>query len=215
MSHRPVYSNGGTMKDDLVRRAEQDVLNEQNLSDVIQQIVTGALLSISSLTWLLTDLEIGFPLLIIVPIIPFIVKQLRKRITYPRIGYAKIKDKSTDITIVMIVAGLLLFFAFSSYTFNLGIVPRSLLTDAWLVTFVAFIYLVLMIIGYLKRKHIIFLLYGGFAILFTSAVWIFKLSINMKLMFSCYLVLAVITLIHGIFTLRAFIRKYPVLIDES
>jgi hypothetical protein len=203
------------MNDDHLKKVEQDVLNEQQLSDGIQQIVPGALLTILSLSWFLNALEIGivFPVLFLIS--PLIVKQLRKRITYPRIGYAKIKDLSTDLIIIMIIAGLPIFFLVSSYTFDLKIIPRSLLTDSLMLTYLAVICAALMLIFFLKRKNILFLLYGVFMMLFVSAVWMLRLSVKMDNMFVFILGFALITLIYGIFTLRAFLRKYPVLKEED
>lgn len=213
--HKLVYLNGGIVKDDLIKSVEQEVLNEQQLSDGIQQIVPGALLTMLSLFWLLNAIEIAVVFQILLYTSPFIVKQLRKRITYPRIGYAKIKDKSTDLIIIMIIAGLPIFFLVSSYTFDLKIIPRSLLTDSLMLTYLAVICAAFMLIGFLKRKNILFLFYGVFMMLFASSVWIFRLQINDDLMFFGTLGFALITLIHGILSLRAFLRKYPVLKEED
>lgn len=212
------------MKDDMINKLHNDLTLERNNSDGIYQLFLGLVMFVFGLLGLFdrSDNSIMFLLLFMI-MIPIIVTRLRKWITYPRIGYAKIKDITpTWISILRFIL-ILLFLGIISYfeLTNTEPIPNNssklffpVMLTIYTVSFVAWF------IMYLRKKRPNLVYFLTFLV--TGVAWLlwyspekWQIKISFETVLQIMLVLGLVNLIFGIKTLIAFIRQYPVLTDEE
>jgi len=101
------------MKDDVITRIHEDVVEESKNSDGVYQIANSLYIVIFTF---LNLIGIGGGAIVYFIIIPLLVKYLRKKYTYPRIGYAKLKiNDRWGITWSQFIYAVLAFGIFSYY----------------------------------------------------------------------------------------------------
>jgi len=79
------------MNDDLIKKTQIDVYREQKNRDGIPLIAAGIFLIIISI--LMAFDKVTFAGIFVI-VIPLVIDSLRKRFTYPRIGYVKLPDNN-------------------------------------------------------------------------------------------------------------------------
>lgn len=200
------------MKQDPIARIEREVVQEQTHRDGIPQIVVGTFLVIAMLSMLDGNSSI-FP--VFVPFIPLAIRALRKRFTYPRIGYAQIKESRRNrllgiwLVLSILVAGLLAFFIFRG-------MPQTAKQPAQLhyliMIAVAFMIIALSIAFVLKNKHTLVIWYAILIAVFILAILVFKPGRHT--VHWIVLTFGAAHILYGSISLISFLRKYPVLQDE-
>lgn len=200
------------MKEDPIARIEREVVQEQSHRDGIPQIVTGIFLVFAMLSMMGGNSNI-FP--IFIPFIPLGIRALRKRFTYPRIGYAQIRESRSGklvgiwLVLSVLVAGLVAFFIFRGGA-NAPLQPAKL---HYLMMFaVAFMIIAISIVFFLKHKHTLVIWYAILIAVFMLAILVLKPSRHTV----HWIVLAFGTahILYGSISLISFLKKYPVLQDE-
>ena len=200
------------MKQDPIARIEREVVQEQTHRDGIPQIVVGTFLVFAMLSMLDGNSSI-FP--VFVPFIPLAIRALRKRFTYPRIGYAQIREnrkgKLLGIWLVLsfLVAGLLAFFIFRGKP---EATMQPIKVHYLMMIAVAFMIIAISIVFLLKNKHTLVIWYAILIAVFILAILVFKPGRHTV----HWIVLAfgAAHIFYGSISLISFVRKYPVLQDE-
>jgi hypothetical protein len=201
------------MNDDLIARTQNEVLQEQKSRDGIPQIALGLFLILTSLLIYLRQESMAGILIIFVPLL---TRELRRRFTYPRIGYAKLPDSSTKrhlmslVVLGFLILGLLLYFL----TTRTPMSPQTakiLYFSTMLV--IALIIDLLLVFRYLKEKDVTYLLYAAALSLTVVLVWYYHLRIRTVM----YIIggFGLLNLLYGLYALRLFIRNYPVLEEDT
>ena len=200
------------MKEDPIARIEREVVQEQSHRDGIPQIVVGIFLVCAMLS-MLEGGSSAFP--VFIPFIPLAIRALRKRFTYPRIGYAQIREnrkgKLLGIWLVLsfLVAGLLAFFIFRGKP---EATMQPIKVHYLMMIAVAFMIIAISIVFLLKNKHTLVIWYAILIAVFILAILVFKPGRHTV----HWIVLAfgAAHILYGSISLISFVRKYPVLQDE-
>jgi hypothetical protein len=201
------------MNDDLIKKTQIDVYKEQKNKDGIPLIAVGLFLIIVSIFMAIEQLSLVG---IFVIFIPIVTEGLRKRYTYPRIGFVKLPESNKGrLTRMWLVFGLLVLGLVVMLAFNANLIPSGIKVNMhlFLMWFIAFVLLSLLAVTYLRDKNIIYLWFGAFILFFALAVWLLKLHIDVIK----YIILGfgLVNLAWGLISLCSFIKKYPVLKDEE
>lgn len=185
---------------------------EQKSRDGIPQITIGIfLILVAVLIFLRRESMTG----ILIILIPMVTRTLRRRFTYPRIGYAKLPDNATQRGLFMwiiagiLVLGLILFLV----TTRPGFSPQAAKNLYFGTMYgIAAVVVTLLVVRYLKEKDYAYLLYAGALLLTIVLVWYYHLKIRTVM----YIIagFGVVNLLYGVFALRSFIRSYPVLEED-
>src|SRR5512133_1682235 len=93
------------MKEDFISKVRHDVLSEQKHTDGISHIVVGMYLSLIALLMVIDRMTFAG---IFIIFIPTMMSILKKRYTYPRIGFAKVADKQEPRQWMMVLIAVLL-----------------------------------------------------------------------------------------------------------
>ncbi len=200
------------MKDDLIARLQKDVADEQNHRDGIPQIAVGAFLVISMLLMMSGK---GNTFVVLIPLMPMLIEGLRKRITYPRVGYAKVMESKAGrkpimwAILAMLVAGATVFF--------LRMAKPEALPQAgnphFLIMWAIAILIILFGVVFLKRRPGARLTWSLVAVLaILASVIVFKL--HKDAVYKVVMAFGAVQIITGLYCMRSFIRDYPVLKDE-
>lgn len=130
---------------------------------------------------------------------------LKKRITYPRIGYVKFGQKQTRLTakfillgVILMLLGLLVF-----WLFNTGSRPQWL-SEYFLLLFGGMIAIVVSLIGYWIKVSRLFI----YAVLIFAASALNQWG-NIPMKFGL-IVAGSLIMLYGVAVLVQFIRKYPI-----
>ncbi len=199
------------MKDELIEQAREQVTQDLKFRDGIPRIATGVFLIVSMLMALAGNVN---TFVVFIPIIPVLVESMRKRYTYPRVGYAKIREGQNrkGILIVLAVAlviGLivalmsrgLLGFELPSRAQVYGPLSIAVALPVVLIGFAIFA----------RRKQ---MMSSSVIILVIFLLLVILLKPGRHTVFHIVLAFGVLNLIIGIIELRKFIRDYPVIPDE-
>jgi len=199
------------MKQDPITRIEREVAQEQTHRDGIPQLVVGIFLIFAMLSMMSGSKT--FP--VFVPFVPLAIKGLRRRITYPRIGYAQIKDQRSTrlwgiwLILSVLVAGILAFLLFRGQS------NPMLQSDNfhYLMMFaVAFLIVAISIVFLVKNKNTVAIWYAALILIFLIAVVYFRL--HKPTVYWLVMAFGALHLLFGSYNLASFIHKYPVLKDE-
>lgn len=201
------------MKNDLIAQLEHKVRAEQKWRDGIPQIAIGFFLIIAMELMLEGK---GNLFVVFIPLIPVMIEGLRKRLTYPRVGRAILREKFpkravllvivATVLILGVVVGLWTRFERPVFDVNNGAVAWSLLTIPLLLT-AAIVYR-----SRVEHNSRI-LWYAAFIILLSLTVVIFRL--HRPTVQYIILSFGILNVLYGIVALISFIRKYPVVSDEQ
>jgi hypothetical protein len=201
------------MNEDLITKVQKEVAHEQKSRDGIPQIAVGIFMLTAAL-FLLAD-KTSFVAIYIV-FIPLLIEHLRKKYTYPRVGYAKLREKISRrsglmwLILALLIAGTAVFVVVQ----KVDIAPK-----VWaklhnlVIIIIAVIVISLLLYRFIKDRNKALLFYGGFVILMAAVIIVFKLHLE-----TVYQILAgfgIFNLVYGIIVLKAFIKKYPVLKDAE
>ncbi len=201
------------MQKDLLDQVQNDVRKEQKQQDGVPQIAAGFFLIATMLLMLRGQ---GNLMPVFIPLIPILMEGLRKRFTYPRIGYAELpqprRQRQLMILVVagLLVLGLLLFFL--SRGKALGQLDVRTLRPGFLIV-IGFVVAALLVYRYRKERDSRMLWYLACILLLLAAIFIFHLPRRTVLYIG--LGFGILNLVYGIVALIAFIRRYPVLSDEQ
>lgn len=203
---------GDNMQKDLLDKVQNDVRKEQKQQDGIPQIAAGFFLIVTMLMMLGSH---GNLMPVFIPFIPILIGGLRKRFTYPRVGFAELpqqrRQRQTRIWVVagLLILGLVLFFL--SRGKALGQQDSRTLWLAFLIVIFAAV-AALMVYRYRKDRDSRMIWYLAFILLLATAILLFRLHQRTVL----YIVLGfgILNLVYGVVALIGFIRRYPVLADE-
>lgn len=156
---------------------------------------------------------IGF----IIPFIFIIIESMRKRFTYPRIGYAKLRVQGTHqvimiwVVALLLVLGIVFMFIFSSkpnFTEKSSNMMRNIMMPL-----IALAVTGLMIYRYLKEKNSLLIYYALFIVLIALSV--FVLHFKREIVLYALLAFGALNLVFGVISLIHFIRQYPVLSENE
>lgn len=199
------------MYDPLVEQTRAQVTEDLNYRDGITQIAVSAFIFFSVLM-AMANTPSSF--VIFIPILPGLMESLRKRFTYPRVGYAKIKqNKEGSQAILWVLIALALgagvaFFSRGRIRFVLPSMPQFYYLMSFSVA------IPVLLIGFFmfshRRKRMPFMI--GVVMLCLVALLLFRPQRH--LIFIMVLSIAAVNLLIGIVRLRAFTHYYPVLRDE-
>jgi hypothetical protein len=201
------------MGEDIITKVKNEVAFEQNYKDGFTQIMIGLFMVIIAL-FLYFDLD-SYPVFVII-FIPILIEFLRKRITYPRIGYAKLDEKRkvrkgvwAFIVALIIAVGVVIFVIETS---NASL-EQSAAKYRILMGFFAILIIGFLAFASIKYKSKAVMVYGGFAIVFITVTLIFKVDQSFVTWF--LFGFGVLNLIYGINALIKFMKTYPVLKDAE
>jgi hypothetical protein len=201
------------MKEDIITKVKNDVAFEQKHKDGFSQIMIGLFMVIIAL-FLYIGID-SYAVFILI-LFPGLIESLRKRITYPRIGYAKLEDNRkvssgvwAFIVALIIAVGVVIFVIETS---------NSSLEQAaaqYRILMGVFAMLIIGFLGYasIKYKSKAVMVYGGFAIVFITVTLIFKVDQSFVTWF--LFGFGVLNLVYGIYALIKFLKAYPVLKDAE
>lgn len=201
------------MKDDLIARLQKDVADEQNHRDGIPQIAVGAFLVISMLLMMSGH---GNTFVVFIPLIPIIMEGLRKRITYPRVGYAKLKERTDNnrplhlAILAALVAGAVVFFVrrFKPDTLPFAENPHFLIMWS-----IAILIVLFAVIFRYRRRSPRFTWFIVIVPVILAAVFVFKMQ--RQTVYWVLLAFGAVQILLGLQKMRAFVRDYPVLKDDE
>ena len=200
------------MKDDLIDQVQKDVIAEQKYSDGITQIVAGLFLMLAMLFSRQGQSTI---LVVFIPLVPILIEALRKRFTYPRVGYAKPREQTKArlagmwIVLALLIAGLVAYFTLRGKTLS-----QEQSRQFYLLTMygVAGIVIVLALLMSLVGKRRDFIWFALIAVVFVVGGRYF---VNDRfLIFAVVAAIGALLFIQGVWRLIRFMKKYPVLSDE-
>ncbi len=201
------------MKDDLIKQTEKNVINEQKYRDGIPQLLVGVFLVI---TMLMMMNGRGNLFVIFIPMIPLLMEGLRKRITYPRVGYAQMKERGPRrqvliwLVLAVLIAGAVVFMLSRGNSLTL---VQSRQIHFFAMHAVALIVVGLSVVFLSRNPRTIFIWYALAIIIFVNAVLFFRLEKDA--VYWILLGFGVLHIIYGAISLITFLRKYPVLKDEQ
>lgn len=201
------------MKDDLIDKVAKTVLDEQKHRDGIPQIAVGFYLMITMMISLQGQNHLA---VIFVPLIPTLIEGLRKRITYPRIGYARVKEASSGklvglwVIFALILSGAAVFLMRMTTRGARSEIASQHFLAMWIVA-VVIVLLALVIITRRQDKKLLWAIIpfiGVMAVIFASK-W------DTTAVYQFIIIFGAILMIVGIVRLRAFIRDFPVISDDK
>lgn len=199
------------MKDELVEKTREQVTQDIKYRDGIPRIAAGVFMVIAMLLALAGN---SSTFVIFIPIIPGLVEGLRKRYTYPRVGYAKIKEGQSSKRLLILIAlalviGLLVFLISNGM---LGFeLPSKVNIYGPMALGVAMpLVLIALLLTARRRQQWPFTL---ITILVFLPVLLF-VRLGRHTVFYIVLAFGVLNLIMGIIELRRFIKDYPVIPDD-
>jgi len=199
------------MKDELVEKIREQVTQDIKYRDGIPRIAAGVFMVIAMLLALAGNTS---TFVIFIPIIPGLVEGLRKRYTYPRVGYAKIKEGQSSKRLLILIAlalviGLLVFLISNGM---LGFeLPSKVNIYGPMALGVAMpLVLIALLLTARRRQQWPFTL---ITILVFLPVLLF-VRLGRHTVFYIVLAFGVLNLIMGIIELRRFIKDYPVIPDD-
>lgn len=207
------------MKDDIINKLHDQIEQEHHYSDGIYQIETGLAVTFFALFNLL---GIGGFVLFILFFIYLIGKHLRKRFTFPRIGFAKLKDLSpTRVHVQRFIISVLFIGIFAYFMLtNTEVFPDN--SSQLFFPVMLVLYILSFFWSQIDNKsrkqnlvyHLTWFVWGIAWLLWISPEkWQIRISIEAA--YLILLVLGLFNLIYGVITLRSFIKQYPVLTDEE
>lgn len=199
------------MKDELVEKTREQVTQDIKYRDGIPRIAAGVFMVIAMLLALAGNTS---TFVIFIPIIPGLVEGLRKRYTYPRVGYAKIKEGQSSKRLLILIAlalviGLLVFLISNGM---LGFeLPSKVNIYGPMALGVAMpLVLIALLLTARRRQQWPLTL---ITILVFLPVLLF-VRLGRHTVFYIVLAFGVLNLIMGIIELRRFIKDYPVIPDD-
>lgn len=201
------------MTDDLITKTKNEVFREQRNTDGIPLIAVGIYMIIVSIFIAAKQFSLVGIFIIFVPLV---TESLRKRFTYPRIGFVKMTDKQSIRKVMMLlILGFLVLGLAIMLLMQGGLLPQSIMNNMHriLMWFVAVILIVLLSASYLRDKNIIYIWFGCFIMFLLLAIVFFRLHLN--LLKYILLGFGLVNLVWGLISFCIFIKKYPVLEDES
>ncbi|MBP7195775.1 MAG: hypothetical protein KBA79_08205 [Candidatus Cloacimonetes bacterium] len=199
------------MKDELVEKTREQVTQDIKYRDGIPRIAAGVFMVIAMLLALAGNTS---TFVIFIPIIPGLVEGLRKRYTYPRVGYAKVRDNVKPRALILAIGLALIVGVGVAAMFNgwfgfelpsrakvygpisiavaipvilIGFVIFSKREQRWSTTAILVLIIILIVFIFKPARHSLYYIVMAFGAL---------------------------NLIIGIFELRKFLRDYPVIPDE-
>jgi hypothetical protein len=201
------------MKDDLINRFKNDVMQEQINKDGVNQIGLGAFLLLASMFLMFDNLFLAWLSAVIIPLLS---KQLRKKFTYPRIGYVKLQINDrfgitwSQFILTVLIVGILAYFLLT----NTEVYPRN--SSKLFIPVFLTISLVSLIVGTKTniskggKQNLVYVL-----TFIVPGIALFVFNAPETTFLKILLGLGLLNLIYGIIVLKAFIKKYPVLKDEE
>lgn len=202
------------MKDDIITRAQSEVVREQKHRDGIPQIVAGLFVILSML---LIGRDKGQLMVVFIPLIVISIEGMRKRITYPRIGYVKVQEPKVHRGLMLIILAVIL--ALGAVLFTVTIGDSSISRDVSRILYpimmlvVAAMIVAMMLYRFLSEKNTIMIIYALFIVLLVVAIWIFHL--RQRTVLNALIGFGAANLVFGVVSLISFIRKYPIIPDHE
>jgi len=201
------------MEKDFISKVQLDVLKEQKQSDGISQIVTGFLLVVLS-AFLLQ----GKPHLIavLIPLMPILAARLRNIYTYPRIGFAEMGERKSlrKVMLIVFIVIALLTFGVMLYFSNKTLTPsQENLLNLAVPIGVALVIVTIFLFRYRKEHNKALLIYGAIIVNLIAVVHFGKLHI--RDIIPIILGLGLIDFTIGLVLLQRFLKKYPIIQNET
>lgn len=201
------------MKDPLLEQVQKDVTNEQKYRDGIPRIAVGIFLVI---TMLLQMNGSGNTFVVFIPLMPIIIESLRKRITYPRVGYAKVREPhAMGKPVMWMILGLLVA---GAVVFAIRLARPDSLPQAenphFLIMWATAIAVVLLGIIFVTRRRNVTTTWSLVAIV-AITICIFAFKLHKEAVYLVVMAFGMILVLSGLISLRSFIKEYPVLTDDE
>jgi hypothetical protein len=198
------------MKEDIISQVTKEVTHEQKHRDGIPQLVGGTFLIFAMLMAMAGNASL---MVVFLPLAIVGVEALRKRITYPRIGYAKIPEASGRKSLMwavlaFLIAGLAAFLLYRGKAMPGEISSNIHLYVMW---GVALIIVALAVVVFINKRSLMLVWYALAAVVFSLAVLLFRPSVTT--MYWVALGFGALQVILGTINLITFIKKYPVMKD--
>ncbi len=200
------------MPKDLLNEVRKDIETTHKHRDGIPQIAIGVFLIIAmgQLAVRNSPIMVAF-----IGIIPMIIEAMRKRITYPRIGYAKLREPSklrqiTSILVALIIA--LLIIGFVVFGHKPTSPQQSMLVRTIAVILIGLAMASIAVVRYIRERNIDSIWEFAFVIALLALVIMGRMSKD-NLIYVVY-GFGLFNLAVGIIRLYRFVKKYPVIKDE-
>lgn len=202
---------GEAMKDKLIEQTRQQVTEDLKYRDGIPRIAVGVFLIVSMLMALAGNIS---TFVVFIPIIPGMVEGLRKRYTYPRVGYAKIREAQHSKGIIVLIAVSLIIGVFVALlgSGKLGFqLPSRAQVYGPLSIAVALPVVLIGFVVFARRRQRISL--SIIVMLMFLALTLF-LKPDRHTVYYIVIAFGALNLVIGIIELRKFLREYSEIPDE-
>lgn len=197
------------MKTNSISDINSQIKHEMLHSDGIPELVVSIFLILVGLSF--THNLLTYPVAL-VPFIPLTIKGFRRRITWPRLGYATIKTKGKSI--MLIIPAVALIFGLVGFLLNSIFKGQN---QSHSILYILSGIIILLVFGMLiyrsKEEQSKFYIYLGFLIL-TVCVLLFY-HVSKFYLGSAIILLSLPCLIYGAFKLIRFMKNYPVIKDDN
>lgn len=199
------------MHDPLVEQTRAQVTEDLHYRDGISQIAASTFIFIALL---LAMRGTSSTFVIFIPIIPGIAETMRKRFTYPRVGYARIRQNKKDthailwVLIALVIGAGVAFFSRGRLRFSGIHLPPVYYLMSFSVAVPVLLLSFFLFSGY--RQRIPYMI----ALVLAAMAAVVLLRPQRQLIFIIALSFTALSILIGILRLRAFTRYYPVLKDE-
>lgn len=199
------------MKDELIEQTRRQVADDLMYRDGIPRIAAGVFLIVTMLMALAGSFN---TFIIFIPIIPGLVEGLRKRYTYPRVGYAKVRERRNARGIIIVIAVALVVGVVVALMSNglLGFELPSRPQVYGPMSLAVAIPIILIGFALFARRKQRLPLSAILIVLFI--LMILFLKPRRHTVFYIVMAFGTINLIIGIYELRKFIRENPEIPDE-
>ncbi len=196
------------MKDSNLEGINSQITHEMLHSDGISEIVVSLLFII--IGWSFTYDAIKIPIFAI-PFIPMLIRSLRRKITWPRLGYAKVKVKGKAI--LMFIPAIILIFGLAGFLLSKN--SGQAIQDQ-VFSIMSGIILILLF-GFLlyraKEEHSRLYLFIAFLLLSFCVMLYFH--VPKPIIGLIMITIAFFGLCSGVYKMYNFLKKYPVLKEDE
>lgn len=139
-----------------------------------------------------------------------IMKHLRKRISYSRIGYAKTKQGKQDLMLIFVLVAVLFFTMFSIVCIEMNLRNHPVRLFGFIIPLSAGA----LAYGYLYHDKLWFRLAALYLVYGITLIMIPVLDFNAKMLL-VYVGLGIITSVSGIVRLHRFLTTHPRIVKET
>ncbi len=194
-------------------KSSLDGMNSQIKSEMLHR--DGIIEIVVSLYLIIVGLSLFYHLrpfpMVFVPLIPVIIRSLRRRITWPRLGYAHIKTKGRSFMLLFIAVALIIGLMSYLFSRNSDPVTQNLVLSVFSGTILLIVF-GFMIYRAIEERSRIYIFLG---LLILSVCGVMYFDVPKTHLGSGLIVVSLPCLGYGIVKMYRFMKKYPVIKDAD